>query len=609
MAHPSRTIGVATGAAALLAMAAAVAGPPDPPRFGGKLAEGEQTTLDLPAGAKGTFWRVVLEGGRGMDLDLRVARAKPAKDERAWSSATDGSHEEVLVPAHEALKATIEHFGGKTSDYSLRLTAVTAAAKLGLGKAVAGEAGQGPSAFQVHEVPPSTKFTLVSLAPTVEAEGLDLDLLLHDAAFKLTNVSAGEAAEEQLVLSPSARTRWLVVHAAAGHAGYELSWEAVGEDAKRLALDEPATATLEADAEVFFRLKTTKPGIVTVRLEGPKGKDLDLRVYGPDGYYRESLAEDADEEISINGARRGDYLVHVVGGDPETTGDFTLQVEQLDVSRLAQNGKGGPRTWGLFVGIAAYEGVDALTYTASDALTVYHCLRQVGDADPKRSVVLLDELARKKDVVGALETIAARADEDDTFVFYYSGHGGNDLVDGERDDPKDEEDGGDEYLVCQDSGAEGADGDISDDELKGLLQRIKCRTQLLVIDACHSGGLAEVVEREGQWALFSSLETQVSSEALSKKNGLMTHLVVEGLEGAADADHDGRVTAAELGAHIERLQPALCPTCQATLGEKARRCRACGEALTGENQRQVPVITSKLAGEVVLSRPPKRAPR
>ncbi len=598
-------------AAALLVVTALARGaggappPPDGPTFDGRLEAGQSRAFELPAVTRG-FWRVVLEGDvAGVDLDLRVEAA----GKKLAASQGEQADEEVLVPALKHLRAIVDHHDGPASGFTLRCAPVAPAKKLALGKAVAHQASAAGAAWQVHELPATgAKFVQVALEAPGAGEGVDLDLYVYDAAWKQLAASAGEAADEEVILSPSRDARWVVVRAFAGATDYTLAAAPLGDDAKRLGTDETVKGSLEVEGERYFRLRTTQPGIVTLRLDGPAGQDFDLQVFGPDGYYRESVAEDAGEEIAVNGAKRGDYLVRVSAAGEGARGDFTLAAERLDVSKLQSNGRGGSKLWGLFVGIAQYVEVDNLTYTAGDALSIYQLLRAQGDGDRRRSIVLLDEQARRQDVVSALEEIARRADEDDVFVFFYSGHGGNDIPDGERGDAKDEQDGGDEYLVCYDSTSEGTDGDLVDDDLKALLDRIACRQQLLLFDACHAGGFAELIDREGRYGCFSSLESQTSTEALALKKGLLTAIIIRALGGEADADDDGKVTVGELSAFVERVQPNTCAACQGALTPEQQRCRGCGEDLTAPDARQIPVLVSRGVDDLVLTRPGRRAP-
>jgi hypothetical protein len=585
--------GVAAPPALLAAPGSATPGP-----FTGRLEEGQHKDIDLPSAAR-QYWYLSLAGAEGCDLDLRVSCGA-----RRWASRGENAFEELLVPAERGLKATVEHFGGQASQYELVVTPVAPSAKLALDKPVDGKADAEEARFQVHELPPTDDFTKLALGAT-GPQGTDLDLYVYDKDWNVLQSSTGDAAAESLILSPSPKKRFAVVKAWQGSASYSLGLEAVAADARRLG-DTAIVDKVGVGGAKWFRLRTTQPGVVTIRLDGPATGDLDMAVYGPDGYSRKSVASDANEEIAINGAKRGDYLIGVYPGDDTSAGEFTITKENLGLSRLAANGSGGSHVWGLFVGIAAYQEVNELTYTPKDALSVYQTMRSLGQVDSRHSIVLLDEAAKRADVVRAIETIAARADEDDVFVFFYSGHGGNDAKDGEHKDRKDEQDGNDEYLVCQDSNGNNQDGDLIDDDLDALLDAMPCKKQLLLFDACFCGGFAEVVDQDGRYALLSSLETQTSNEAASLKAGLMTALINRALSGEADEDKDGKVTVSELSAFIVKVQPNTCPGCQASLTAQMQTCPECGEALSGDNARQIPVVASKLDPGFVLTDPGKR---
>lgn len=582
-------------------------GAPEEKSFQGQLDEGESRSFTLPSLSKG-FWRVVLEGpDDGVDLDLRIE----AGEAKLGSSRGDKAYEELVVPAtKKGLAAIVDHYdGAPDARFTLRCIPILPEKKLALGKEPAtGSLSADGARYAMHELPATgTKFCILDLAGQ-GPEGTDIDLHIYDDDWREVAKSTGDACEEQVILSPSREARWAMVRIYQGQARYTLDAEPLGEDGTRLALDATSKGDLPGGGEQYFRLRTTSPGIVTVRLEGPKDKDFDLQVFGPDGYFRQSVASDAEEEIAINGAKRGDYLVRVYGCEDKDGGEFSIETERLEISKLATSGGRG-QVWGLFVGIANYEEVSNLTYTTGDALAVYQAMRAQGNVDRRHSIVLLDEQATRADVVAALEAIIDRADEDDTFVFFYSGHGGNDAGDGQRDDPRDEQDGGDEFIVCQDSTSGSTSGDLVDDDLKVLLDRMKCQKQLLFFDACFCGGFAELIDREGRYACLSSLETQTSTEALRLKQGLLTAILIDAFQGKADGNQDGRVTLGEVSAYVERVQPNTCPGCQAELTPEMRRCRECGADLEGDNQRQIPVIVSRTDNEFVLSEPGRRSRR
>lgn len=602
---PRHALGLLLALAALAALSPreTQAEPDEAKTFQGQLVKGQSASFALPGSAK--FWRVVLEGDtEGVDLDLRVE----AEGKKLGVSRGEDASEEVFVPARKGLTAVVDHYDGPASGFTLRCEPVSVGRRLAPGKSAQGQGHADDARYSVHELPSiPSKFVAVELEAPGAGEGVDLDLHVYDGDWKEVATSTGDAAAERVVLSPSREARWVVVKAWKGGNDYALKTAPLGDDGARLGIDETAKGGIEVDGERYFRLRTSAAGIVTVRLEGPADKDLDLEVFGPDGYYRKSVAADSIEEIAINGAKRGDYLVRAYAGTEGAGGEFTLATERLDVSKLATNGRGGSKMWGLFVGIANYEEVNNLTYTCGDALSIYQAFCGQGDADRRHSIVQLDELARRQDVVGALEAIASRADEDDVFVFFYSGHGGNDAGDGQRQDAKDERDGGDEYIVCQDSTSGSTAGDLVDDDLKALLDKIKCKQQLLFFDACHAGGFAEVIDREGRYGCFSSLETQTSTEATSLKKGLLTAILIKALAGDADADSDGKVTLAEVSAYVERVQPNMCPSCQSALTPQDTRCRECGADLSGDEARQIPVIVNRTDDSFVLTKPDARA--
>ena len=100
-------------------------------------------------------------------------------------------------------------------------------------------------------------------------------------------------------------------------------------------------------------------------------------------------------------------------------------------------------------------------------------------------VTLLDEAATRDAILGALDELGARIEEDDVVVVHYSGHGSQ-MADREGDEP----DGKDETLVPHDSGRKPhPNRDITDDELYAWIRGVteQTRNLSLVFDCCHSG--------------------------------------------------------------------------------------------------------------------------
>lgn len=148
-----------------------------------------------------------------------------------------------------------------------------------------------------------------------------------------------------------------------------------------------------------------------------------------------------------------------------------------------------------------------------------------------------------------------KPERSDVFI-YYSGHGAPDV---------DQKQG---YFVPV---------DCAPDEVKingyplelfyQNLSRIAARSVTVVIDACFTGGSEKgmLIRRASPVGIFiddpamqlrnglvftSSSGEQISSWYPEKKHGLFTYFFLKGLQGHADQDRDGRITAGELHAFV-----------------------------------------------------------
>jgi hypothetical protein len=114
------------------------------------------------------------------------------------------------------------------------------------------------------------------------------------------------------------------------------------------------------------------------------------------------------------------------------------------------------------------------------------------------AVVLTDSQATRANVGNAVERFSRMAGPSDTLVFFFSGHGGQ-----IADQDGDEADGQDETILL-------ADGAVTDDELRGILQPGAAR-DFIALDSCYSGGFAQDVSRLGDSVgFYASREDQVS---------------------------------------------------------------------------------------------------
>lgn len=110
-------------------------------------------------------------------------------------------------------------------------------------------------------------------------------------------------------------------------------------------------------------------------------------------------------------------------------------------------------------------------------------------------------------------------------------------------------------------------------DLQESFARIKALKQLVVMDACQSGGatevlavrgdpeekaLAQLARSAGVHVLAASGSQQVATEFQALGHGVFTYALLAGLNGAADGvDQDGTITVAELWLYVYKQVPLL----------------------------------------------------
>ncbi|MEE9570112.1 MAG: pre-peptidase C-terminal domain-containing protein [Gammaproteobacteria bacterium] len=255
--------------------------------------------------------------------------------------------------------------------------------------------------------------------------------------------------------------------------------------------------------------------------------------------------------VELNLTETGRYRVMATSYTHAEIGRYRLTVNTQAASStpvgetFAGGSRSGGRTYGLFAGISDYPGTgNDLDFTADDALRVRDALIRGGGMLPEDAITLTDADATTANMARALADIGSRAGPDDTFVFFYSGHGGREIRPSgpEMSDP----DALDETLVLYDDS-------IRDDELRELFEQIRAGTTLLFLDSCFSGGFAkDVISVPGRMGMFSSEEDVTSQVAVKfRAGGYLSIFLDEAIgDGLADEDRDGAVTAIELSEYV-----------------------------------------------------------
>lgn len=193
-------------------------------------------------------------------------------------------------------------------------------------------------------------------------------------------------------------------------------------------------------------------------------------------------------------------------------------------------------TYAVIVGVEKYDGtVGNLSASVNDAERMYAFFKKNSKAD--NLILLLNEYATKQNILQAMQ-IYKKAGEDDTIVFYFSGHGGP-------------------HLFCPQNFSGGTFA-LWHTEVKNAFKQSRAKIKLCIADACNSGSIKlsqkppKTSETQSNLIVFmSSKENQLSSESALFRTGYFTSFLIKGLDGFADKNKDKLVSAYELYAYVK----------------------------------------------------------
>jgi hypothetical protein len=200
-----------------------------------------------------------------------------------------------------------------------------------------------------------------------------------------------------------------------------------------------------------------------------------------------------------------------------------------------------------------------LQFPAKDATDIAQLFKtQTGKLFDRVEVTLLvNEQATEKAILQAMDTLAATSNGDSVTLYFFSSHGGTNSEKSSY------------FMLPYDfsQGSWGVDGEA----IRKRLEATQGRT-LMLMDTCHSGNvlgqgrmrsLDDAMKRirfineliqsgPGTVVFSSSTGAQTSLESPIWNNGAFTKALREGLEGAADPQHTGRITTTLLETYVRR---------------------------------------------------------
>ena len=259
-------------------------------------------------------------------------------------------------------------------------------------------------------------------------------------------------------------------------------------------------------------------------------------------------------------------------GQQQYYASFVINVRADEITR--SRGPAGPaisyewggRNYALVIGVSKYKfhegGLKDLDYAHLDSRSIVDFLKtRAGFKDPDISY-LENENATVENVRAAIDLFLERARENDLIFLFIAGHGVQDPF-----DPKSL------YLILHDSKVTNLPRTaLNMSELQAsFTNRLRAKRMVILIDACHSGGVdtgqttsVRQLERsenntfnmyaeklfsgEGRALLTSSDVNEVSEEGQKWGNGhgVFTWAILEGLRGIADVNRDRVITTGEL---------------------------------------------------------------
>lgn len=207
----------------------------------------------------------------------------------------------------------------------------------------------------------------------------------------------------------------------------------------------------------------------------------------------------------------------------------------------------------------------SLNYARPDAESFIHAMDKGGTLYKSVQLhTLYDTEASRANIIKKMDELAAKVSAEDVFIFYYAGHGS--MVDNQF------------FFIPTESlrlydlpslKAEAIEASI----LQEKLRNIKALKQLIIMDACQSGGSVELLATRGAseekaiaqlsrsagiHVMASAGSEQFATEFAELGHGLFTYLLIKALEGDADgAPKDGKVTIYELKSYLDDQVPEM----------------------------------------------------
>ena len=354
---------------------------------------------------------------------------------------------------------------------------------------------------------------------------------------------------------------------------------------QQLVLRIPAGGPRINYGSIHTKVNTESADVAMKSTNGMDGFVLNVDLHGAGGFPMQPGRNSVELEYKDEFGRQKyfNFLLDFSGG---TSGPAGRGFEAIPTKQVPEKRAG--RLFAVVIGISHYvkgdgQQINDLQYADRDATAMLEFLKSPagGGLADQDSLLLLNQEATTESVRHALFTFLTKPQEQDTVVIYIAGHGAPD-----PNDPRNL------YLITSDTKPDDMGATAFPMwQLQDVFERVlKAKRVITLADTCHSYGFSglrggtgqrrtnnlinQYLQRyasRGQRAVITASDISESSFEDAKwgdGHGVFTYFLLQGMQGKADANHDGVVTAGELFNYLRQAVP------QATGGKQNPRAVA-----------------------------------
>ncbi|MBN1160557.1 MAG: caspase family protein, partial [Dehalococcoidales bacterium] len=186
--------------------------------------------------------------------------------------------------------------------------------------------------------------------------------------------------------------------------------------------------------------------------------------------------------------------------------------------------------WAVFVGVAEYKYINPAVFAADDAREFRDIFSPVWGSD--HIMTLTNSQGTKANILDAIDWLADNAGPEDTILFYFAGHGSDDL-------------GG--YFCPYDTSNLMSSVMLSS-ELADAFQPVQAEKTVIIVNTCHAGCFQSNLTKHGWIVIMGAQCDEFGWASYSLGNSVFGYYLLEALANfnTVDTNHDYELSAEEI---------------------------------------------------------------